>query len=421
MRWVRFQAALAALVVFGGLTAVWSQDRVLVPGDPPLTRSLLEKRLNYLEWLLDTQFTASQRTDYQRLFMQAWRTAKPAQRRHMDRYMTADAERLEKMGPEERVRQQQATLLRLLPGYEKSTYPGERWIAKQYQDLYKPGGANNPIRVGSDPPLTQRMLDLETAVVELLLDLRFSGEQRQKHQQLLLEAWKKADQDHRVKWVNGMGTWARLPAWGNYRRSVARAFDQPNNFERWRKGSSDLDRWLAALYEASFRPGSARNPILVESDPPLTQLEMDRYGDFLQVMLDTSMSGGFTRAQREVLQEYLVKDWKSMSPDECRDLFADVERWFNAAAQGSAAANKCIGAIRPKLLTELYTRRDKPRHRWLIEVLDQERQLVERSKKQMDYVAEQQKIFDEMLRTIGPHGHWVYDGNARRNVWVPDR
>jgi hypothetical protein len=37
---------------------------------------------------------------------------------------------------------------------------------------------------------------------------------------------------------------------------------------------------------------------------------VDRYGDYVEVMLDLSVSGGLTAPQRQVLQEYLVKDWK---------------------------------------------------------------------------------------------------------------
>jgi hypothetical protein len=297
----------------------------------------------------------------------------------------------------------------------------DQMLVSIYDAAYKPGGTKNPILAAGDPPLTQGMLDLEIAVVELLLDLRLTGEQRRKYQQLYLEGWKKADQDERLKWAKGVGTWAKLPIWNSYQRSVHRALDQPQNVQTWRKDTSALARWQTALYESSTKAGSARNPVLVDSVPPLTQLVVDRYRDFLQVMLDTSMSGGFTTAQRAVLQEYLVKDWKTMSAGERKDLLADLKRWFDAAARGNAEAKKCIGAMRPKLLAELYTGRDKPRYRWLIEVLNQERQLVERKKRERKYVAEMQRITAEMRHNIGPHGHWEYDGRARRNVWVPDR
>jgi hypothetical protein len=421
MRAKRVALMVVALLLLGMLNFARGADKVLASGDPPLTQSLLEKRLKYLEWLLDTQFTAKQRTDYQRLLMQTWKTAKPARQKRMEEYMTKDAEALDQMTPEERVAQQRATLPRMIAAFEKSTYPGERWIADQYRQLYKPGGPKNPILVAGDPPLTQSMVDLETAVVEMLLDVRLTVEQRQKYQQLVLEHWKKADQEERAKWAKSLGTWAKLPTYTNYRRSVARALDQPRNVETWRKDTSALSRWLTALHQSSSTPGSARNPILVDTDPQLTQLVVDAYCDYIQIMLDLSVSGGFTTPQRKVLQDYLVKDWKRLSAEQRNELLGDLRTWSEAAAQGTAAANQCIAAQRPKLLAQLRTARDDARSQWLLEVLGQERQRVERWKKEMEYVAEMQKIADEMRGNIGPRGHWEYDGNTRRNRWVPDR
>jgi hypothetical protein len=41
---IRHPLVLSGLVLAGGFTLVWSQYKVVVAGDPPLTESLFEKR-----------------------------------------------------------------------------------------------------------------------------------------------------------------------------------------------------------------------------------------------------------------------------------------------------------------------------------------------------------------------------------------
>jgi hypothetical protein len=82
--------ALVALVVLllpAGLTPVWSQGKVLVPGNPPLTQGLWEKRPTYLEWLLDARFGAKERDAYQRLVLQDWKTATATEQRQGEQIM----------------------------------------------------------------------------------------------------------------------------------------------------------------------------------------------------------------------------------------------------------------------------------------------------------------------------------------------
>jgi hypothetical protein len=51
----RLVVPCAALILLGGLLPARFADDVLVPGNPPLTQGLLEKRLKFLEWMLETQ------------------------------------------------------------------------------------------------------------------------------------------------------------------------------------------------------------------------------------------------------------------------------------------------------------------------------------------------------------------------------
>jgi hypothetical protein len=418
----RALVAVAALALMGGVGL--AQDDVLVPGDPPLTQANVDRFRQNWEWYCDIRLTPEQDGRLRQAFVNLWRKrGKALNKQALANHRAREQERLalaDRQG-EEQERQRARTRAVWIASMRRAKDDVCLVLVPIYDAAYGPGGANNPILVAGDPPLTQAMVDLEIAVVELLLDLRLTGRQRHEYQQLLLETWKKADQDGRVKWAQAIATWDRLPVWSNYQRSVHRAFERPNNVERWRKDSSGSARWLVALLEASSKPGGARNPVLVGGDPPLTQLVVDRYGDYLEVMLGLALGGGFTAAQREVLQEYLVKGWKTMGGDGRNALLADLERWSEAAARGSAAANECIGALRPKLVASIYTDKDRPLYRWLLGVLERERQLVERKKKDQEYAAELRRIVEEMRQNIGPPpGHWAYNPATRRyDRWVP--
>src|SRR5262249_18793590 len=221
-------------------------------------------------------------------------------------------------------------------------------------------------------------VDLDTTLVELLLDLRLTEEERQQYRQRLVADWKNWDQNEKRRRAKNYESWAPLPTWGSYQRNEQRAFVLPKLLALVRKkDASASERWLAALYETASKPGGARNPLLVDGKPPLTQRLADRYIDYLEIMIDLSVSGGFTPAQRKVLQGYLVKDWRKMSADDRAELLGDLKTWSDAAEAGSAEANHSIRALRPKLLAQLRTTPDSPRSQWLLEVCSQERRLYQ--------------------------------------------
>jgi hypothetical protein len=317
-----------------------------------------------------------------------------AGQRFTENYIIEDTKWLEKMEPEERVRKRPGTLQRMVGIWGKSRYPAERWIADQYQVLYKPGGPNNPILVGGDSPLTQSFVEVETAFLEILLEQNLTTNQREEFQQFLVDAWKGMSTEQRANAIKGNNTFVKLPNYSDYSRHLTRALNLPRVLNSWGKYPDfPRYRWCKALYEGSARPGSRRNPVLVDDTPPLTQIVMDRYGDYLEVMLDLSTSGGLTAQQRQVLQDYLVKDWKKMTADQRDELLADLKRWADAAGTSIEEAKKCIGALRPKLLAQLSTARDDGRSQWLLEIAQQER-------KKADQLAESQRMQFEAMRFI---------------------
>jgi hypothetical protein len=109
-----------------------------------------------------------------------------------------------------------------------------RLLVPIYDAAYEPGGAKNPILVASDPPLTQHMVDLDTGMLELLLDICLTDRQRQEYQRLLLEDWKKWDQDERGRRTRNLEGWTQLATWDNYTRTEKRALVQPRLLTRLR-------------------------------------------------------------------------------------------------------------------------------------------------------------------------------------------
>jgi hypothetical protein len=51
------------------------KNPILVDGEPPLTKVLMDQELLWAEWLLDLPLTEKERRDYQALFIKGWKTA----------------------------------------------------------------------------------------------------------------------------------------------------------------------------------------------------------------------------------------------------------------------------------------------------------------------------------------------------------
>jgi hypothetical protein len=279
------------------------------------------------------------------------------------------------------------------------------------------------VLVPGDPALTQGLIDLDHDVLEILVDFRFTDEQRRESQRLLVEDWKDMPLARKQEWVRDVSSWARpLPTLRPMGRNIQRATGLPKLLAKWRQeDASRRERWLLKLYEETYQPGSARNPVLVDGEPPLTQQLADRYRDYVEAILDLSMSGGFTDPERRVLQDYFVGDWKKMSAAERGELLADLKTWADATAGGSVTEVKgALGVLRPKLQAQLSAARDNPRSRWLLAIVARERQTFE-TLAAIDR-AKHQTMRKAAEAMAGPSGHYEYNGaTGRYDRWVPDR
>jgi hypothetical protein len=155
----------------------------------------------------------------------------------------------------------------------------------------------------------------------------------------------------------------------------------------------------------------------VDVEPPLTRSVVDRYGDYLEIMVDLSVGGGFSKQEREILQGYLVKNWKKMTAEARKDVLSDLKRWSEAAGRGGPAADEFIKAMRPKLLTELRLAREDALSQWLLAVRDRETEL---HKQNLAMIKMKHEGVMSALAAM-PAGYWKYDSIRELYIWVPLR
>lgn len=235
-----------------------------------------------------------------------------------------------------------------------------------------------PYLVVNRRPLTQAMSNLDRGRVEVIFGLSLTDDQAREFQQHQIADWKNWDQPERRQWAKTLDNWADLPAWNNYKRVEQRALAQAKLRQRWAAKPTSASSWLLAVDADVFKEGSARNPVLVAGRPPLTQLLVERYADYLEIIVDLSDSGRFTEVERQIVQEYLVKRWKTMGAAPKNELIADLHRWTEATVNGGGEAEKYVLAMRRKLLAKLRAARDDPLSLWLLEVRKRETDLHER-------------------------------------------
>jgi hypothetical protein len=424
----RFHCAVALTVVtmLAGRNLAAGADKVLVAGDPQLTQEAVDLYRDMWEWYCDVKLTGEQGQQFQQLFVACFEKSSPANKLRQ----TAGFQRMEKDwrnvldlkgADQDRKRvEMRERWMKLLRGWKDDWC---RVLVHVYDNAYNVGGTKNPILVPGESPLTQLLVNLYSNSVECLLNLSLTIEERQELRRLDIEDWKKLDPVKRRRETKARESWVQSASWNGYRRNRERTLSQQKWLQALANGSGERDRWLLALHAAASKLGSARNPVLVYAEPPLTQLLLDRYADYLEIVLDLSVSGGFTTAQREVLKDYLAKDWKKMDAAARKDFVRELEQWSEATARGSDELSKWCKALQPKVLTELHIAADNPRSKWLLETYQNERQLVQRIREQMlrDYDTKM-SIYRKVGEIGDADGHFEYNPNTGRyDRWVPNR
>jgi hypothetical protein len=172
----------------------------------------------------------------------------------------------------------------------------------------------------------------------------------------------------------------------------------------------------ALLLLGGLNLAAGADKVLVPGEVPLTQLVVDRYRDYVEVIVDLR-GDGLTRPQRQVLQDYLVKEWKTMTPEEREDQFAEMQRWFDAAGEGARGdeAVKVINALRPKCLVRLEADK-RESNKWLLKGLADIREKEARQAKDQEMMFDAERF---IIRQLNGDGHWEYRNG--RSQWVPGK
>jgi hypothetical protein len=404
------------------VTVAGADDPVLVAGKPPLTESLLENTRALREWLLGIELTKQQRGVWRQRFLEDVKKLPDAERSTRITGYQGDARLLQELakqsGPE-RGREQASRQPAYLEILRKSPYQCDKMLLGLYEEAYKPGGTKNPIVVAGEPPLTQQMMDQRFRFVQYLLRLRLTERQRREYQELFVKEWQRSDKAKKEGLVKSFAMWQPLPTWNDYTRNQLRALNLPLFLAGWsKKGADEDDRWLARLHESAHKVGGPCNAVLVKGEPALTQGMVSSYGDYLEWAIDLSISGGLSASQRDVLKEYLVKDWQTMGRDERKGFQATLEKWAEATQASPAKRKELHGALQPKLMAELRTSRNA-RNVWLLEIHDKDRAEFKRR------MAVQQQLHETRMRMIdamAPSGRYEYNPATRRyDRWVPYR
>jgi hypothetical protein len=160
MHGLRSVLTVTVLILAGGLTPVWSQGEVLVPGDPPLTQGLVNNYKEFFSYLLGVKLDADESKKFHALVVADWmgwdRTARDAFVKQL-----AEWDTVSKKGDKFAYR------AKLLPQYldrqgdPTKTSAAERWMMEGYRTVYKKIADESPIaRMDRQPaPLAAMPLD----------------------------------------------------------------------------------------------------------------------------------------------------------------------------------------------------------------------------------------------------------------------
>jgi hypothetical protein len=154
----RYSAAVTTLVVLGGLSPVWSQDKVLVPGNPPLTQGQLNTHTEFFQYLLGVKLDGDEEKTFHRLVIQDWKTwdkaARSAFLEHAAKWKGMSTGRYEYRA-------------KVLPTYldrqgdPTKTSASERWMLEGYQTVYKKKTEERPIALMDKQPAPLAAVDAD--------------------------------------------------------------------------------------------------------------------------------------------------------------------------------------------------------------------------------------------------------------------
>jgi hypothetical protein len=228
-----------------------TKNPILVDGESPLTRVLTDQRKLYMEWLLDLNLSDKEWQDYQALFIKGWKSADKDKKEPMVKNIQAWGEWLPRQSAYSR------NLMRALHRpvmeavWEKSPYPGDRWLLERYRADYKEGGKRNPVLVKGTPALTQMMVEGYGDYLEWAIDLSVGGgftpAQRGVLKDYLVDHWKKGDKEQKEAIQEALVKWDEVIHASPDKRKELHGALQPKVLAQLRGGSDERSRWLLGI------------------------------------------------------------------------------------------------------------------------------------------------------------------------------
>jgi hypothetical protein len=264
-------------------------------------------------------------------------------------------------------------------------------------------------------------VDESVLFVEWFLGCPLTDQQRRAYQKRCIKDWKTCGRETKETRVRSAADWAKLiavikPFHGNFQRTRLKG----GVLAAWKENMAPGDGWLFELYQALYRPGGPRNAVLLEGEPRLTEEVALDYGDYLEFVLDFSVSGELTAAQRRILQDYLVRDWKHWKGQARKALLATLEDYQQKATWPMKKVSDWRSAEQARVLARLRTAKNDECSQWLLEIVNQERHklklLTERERQRHETALSIIRNFPTGNPTA--RGHWGYRNG--RSVWIID-
>jgi hypothetical protein len=448
------------------LRAHEAAQQVLVPGNPkggprndrrlePLTQGMVDAYAVLAESVLDFSLTEQQGREYQKLLIAEWQKAQndywgsPWQARVIkDLAWWSD---VRCRGGAERGPALASYRTAWLPELRRSSSASgnaasasDRQLLSFYQAAFEPGGSRNSILVAGKPPLTQVFLEWRALFAEWIIELPLSRPEWEKYRELLVEDWKQWPQvkkeemlrgkeswgdlfDYCVPYERGQnikdieGWWLYFPTFTPYYRNSYRLTLQRRVLEAWAKDEAGAsERFLVGLHQAAYRPGGERNPVLVDGNSPLTQAIVNRYADHLEILLDTSVVGGFTTPQRQALKDLVIKDWKKMDLAARKEFLDSLGEWDRRMEMKLARERFDLqSSQKARLLAQLRSTGDQERSQWLLQVRKDAEEVYQTK---LRAIKDHHELVMTIIRNMAPSGRWEYNpSSGRYDRWVPNR
>jgi hypothetical protein len=285
-----------------------------------------------------------------------------------------------------------------------------------------PGNAPGQVLVPGNPPLTQDVVDLYRQGMEWALDLRLSEQDREKWQALFIQDWNTKSPAQRQKaiadWKSGFAWLGKLDQLTAGQRTEFRQTLQQHFLQALRSSPCPDDRFLLAVYESAHKPGGERNPVLVAGKPALTQGMVDRYGDHVEFVLGLSLTG-LNQPKRQILRDYVVKDWKKMDRAAREEFLNTLKKWDELVRGPRAERVQWRMAAQPQLLARLRIARDDEFSQWLLGLYDNEQRTFQILS---DIQRRKHETAMTIIRNMAPSGHYEYNPTTGRyDRYVPNR